>query len=113
MTAQGQQPKRYRIGVTILASLAIILLLVMPLVLVRDSEFGGSDNAGSAAIESIAPGYNSDWITNLWEPPGAETESMLFALQATAGGILVGYFFGYFRGRRAAAIAREESDHQS
>jgi cobalt/nickel transport protein len=114
MTTQVQQPKRFGIGVTILGILAIILLLVMPLILVKDSEFGGSDGVGSEAVASIAPEYNSEWTTNLWEPPGAETESMLFALQATAGGILIGYFFGYFRGRRVAALtALEESGNHS
>lgn len=114
MATQVQQPKKLGVGVTILGILAIILLMVTPLFLVQDSEFGGSDGAGSEAIESIAPEYNSEWITNLWEPPGGETESMLFALQAVAGGILIGYFFGYMRGRRDTRLpaAKEGGDYR-
>lgn len=100
MTTQiKQQPKKYSAGIIILGIVVIILLMAIPLIIVQDSEFGGSDGAGSEAIAEIAPEYNSEWTTNWWEPPGGETESALFALQATAGGILIGYFFGYLRGR--------------
>jgi cobalt/nickel transport protein len=92
------QPKKYSAWVILLSTLAIILLMAFPLVVVKDSTFGGSDGAGSQAIAAIAPEYNSAWITNWWKPPGGETESALFALQATVGGILMGYFFGYLRG---------------
>jgi cobalt/nickel transport protein len=101
MTTQSQdQAKRYSLGIILLGVALIILLAVIPLALVPGSQFGGSDGAGSNAIAQIAPDYNSEWIGNLWTPPGSETESMLFALQATAGGILIGYFFGYLRGRK-------------
>ena len=80
----------------------ISLLATIPLFVVQDSEFGGSDGAGSEAVERIAPEYDTGWVTNFWEPPGGETESMLFALQATAGGILIGYFFGYMRGKNSS-----------
>ncbi|MCB0213371.1 MAG: energy-coupling factor ABC transporter substrate-binding protein [Anaerolineae bacterium] len=96
------QPKRLGTGAIILGIIAIIILMTIPLFLVPDSQFGGSDNAGSEAIAAIAPDYNSEWITNIWAPPGGETESMLFALQATVGGILIGYLFGYLRGRKTA-----------
>lgn len=85
----------------LLGILAIILLTIIPLLLFPDSEFRGSDGAGSETVARIAPEYDAEWITNWWAPPGGETESMLFALQATIGGILIGYFFGYLRGRRS------------
>jgi cobalt/nickel transport protein len=115
MTTQAQtQPKRYSTGAIILGILAIIVLMAIPLIIITDSEFGGSDGAGSEAIETIAPDYNAEWITNWWEPPGGETESALFALQATAGGILIGYFFGFLHGRKkgrgqAPTAATDES----
>jgi len=86
---------------TVLGVIAIILLMAWPLLTVKDSEFGGSDGVGSEVIAQIAPDYDPTWISNVWAPPGGETESMLFALQATAGGILIGYFFGYYRGKRS------------
>lgn len=93
------QTQQFGLGTILAGIFAIILLMVIPLVIVQDSEFGGSDGLGSEIVAEIAPEYNSEWVTNIWEPPGGETESMLFALQATAGGLLIGYAFGYLRGR--------------
>ncbi|MCB0168609.1 MAG: energy-coupling factor ABC transporter substrate-binding protein [Anaerolineae bacterium] len=103
------QPKRLGAGLIILGVVAIVLLMAIPLFVVGDSQFGGSDNAGAEAITVIAPDYNSEWITNFWAPPGGETESMLFALQATVGGILIGYLFGYLRGRKSAQQSSPDS----
>ncbi len=89
-------------GLYVIGILLIILLTAIPLALVN-SEFGGSDNVGADAIASLAPNYDSSWIKNVWTPPGGETEAMLFALQAVAGGVLIGYFFGYKRGQRKQA----------
>lgn len=38
-----------------------------------------------------------------WEPASGEIESCLFALQAAAGGILVGSVFGYWVGLKKKA----------
>ena len=101
MTTQAQnQSKRHGLGITIAGILVVLILIAIPLVVVQDSQFGGSDGAGSDAIATIAPEYDSGWITNWWTPPGTETESALFALQAAVGGILIGYVFGYLRGRK-------------
>ena len=109
-TAASSQPNMLSTTVIVLSILVMIILAAIPLVLVQDSEFGGSDGAGSEAIEEIAPDYDSSWISNIWEPPGGETESMLFALQAIAGGILIGYFFGYKRGQRSAQRQKEPGE---
>ena len=103
----SHQTKQFSLPVMIAGIALIILLSAIPLVLIQDSEFGGSDGAGSEVVEQIAPEYNSEWTTNWWEPPGGETESMLFALQAAAGGILIGYFFGYLRGRNSAPYTND------
>ena len=99
-TPQAEQKKNNSWLWTILGILAIIFLMAWPLLTIKDSEFGGSDGVGSEVIAQIAPDYDPTWISNIWTPPGGETESMLFGLQATAGGILIGYFFGYYRGKR-------------
>ena len=93
--------KRFSLGAYAAGVALIILLAVVPLVIVQDSEFGGSDGVGSEVVAEIAPEYDNEWIGNIWEPPGGETESLLFALQATAGGVLIGYCFGYLRGRKS------------
>ncbi len=84
----------------IVGIMAIIFLTAIPLVIVTDSEFSGSDSLGAETITHLAPAYNSEWSTNWWVPPGGETESALFALQAAFGGVLIGYCFGYLKGRK-------------
>ena len=61
-----------------------------------DGYFGGSDDAAGEAVE--ASGYEP-WTQSIWEPPSGEIESLLFALQAAIGAIIIGYFFGYWRGQ--------------
>ncbi len=99
MQQKPQDQKRSWIW-TVLGVIAILFLLAWPLMTVKDSDFGGSDGVGSEVIAQIAPDYDPNWISNVWTPPGSETESMLFGIQAAAGGILIGYFFGYYRGKR-------------
>ena len=94
------EKKKFSLGVYAAGIALIILLAVVPLVMIQDSEFGGADGVGSEVVAEIAPDYDNEWIGNIWEPPGGETESLLFALQATAGGVLIGYCFGYVRGRK-------------
>ena len=89
-------------GTTLLLIAALVALLTVPLLLNAGSEFGGSDNAGGAAIEELNPGYQP-WASPVWEPPGSQIESLLFALQAALGAGFIGYFFGYKRGQRDAA----------
>lgn len=96
-----QQTKPLSPAMVAITIITIIFLAVLPLFLIRDSEFGGSDGVGSEIVAELAPDYNTAWIQNIWTPPGGETESMLFALQAAVGGILIGYCFGYLRGSRA------------
>ncbi|WP_426451563.1 energy-coupling factor ABC transporter substrate-binding protein [Paenibacillus sp. S-38] len=86
---------------------SVILLSAVPLLLV-DGDFGGADGAAEELIGAIAPSY-VPWIAPLLEPP-AETESMLFALQAAAGAGFIGYVFGYFKGR---ASKPKGDDHAS
>ena len=95
------QIQRFGTGTIVAGVLTIVLLMVIPLITINDSEFAGADGRGSEVVAEIAPDYDSEWVTNIWEPPGGETESMLFALQATVGGLLIGYTFGYLRGRNS------------
>lgn len=76
----------------------VVLLAVLPLMLVKDSEFGGADGKAKEAIGELAPQYEP-WFEPLISPPGPETESLLFALQAAIGAGVIGYAIGYFRGR--------------
>ena len=76
----------------------VIAIGVAPLILVKNSEFGGADGKAEELITEINPGYEP-WAESLIEPPGGETESLLFALQAALGAGVVCYVLGYFRGK--------------
>ena len=84
--------------------LAIVLILIcvviaaLPLLFIRDSEFGGADGEAEEIIGEIDPNY-TPWVENIIEPPGGETESLLFCLQAAIGGIILGGGFGYLIAR--------------
>ncbi|MGF9714285.1 energy-coupling factor ABC transporter substrate-binding protein [Paenibacillus naphthalenovorans] len=80
----------------LLILIAVVLLAVLPLLFVN-GEFGGADGAAEEMITEIHPAYEP-WFAPLMEPP-AETESMLFALQAAIGAGFIGFAFGWFKGR--------------
>jgi len=86
-------------GLTLLLVLLVIALAIIPLFLHPGSEFGGADGEAEGAITEIAPDYQP-WFSPIWEPPGGETESLLFALQAAIGAGFIGYFFGVKRAAR-------------
>lgn len=77
---------------------AVVLLAVLPLLFVN-GDFGGADGAAEEMIAELAPSYKP-WIEPLLQPP-AETESMLFALQAAVGAGFIGYTIGWLRGKSA------------
>lgn len=75
-----------------------VLIAVIPLALIRDSEFGGADGAAEELITEINPEYEA-WASPVFEVPGGETESLLFCLQAAIGAGIFGYGFGVLRER--------------
>lgn len=83
--------------------LGVVMLVVVPLVMIKDSEFGGADGQAQEVIEAVQPDYQP-WVEPILEPPGGETESLLFALQAALGAGVMGYIIGLYRGRAAAKI---------
>ena len=82
-------------------------ILIFPLLTIRDSEFGGADGAAEEAIAQVDPDYEP-WAESILEPPGGETESLLFCLQTALGAVVIGFGFGYlvarkkYRGEEAA-----------
>ncbi len=79
--------------------LIILALVIYPLVTITDSEFEGADGEAEGVISEINPDYEP-WAESILEPPGGETESLLFALQAALGAGVIGLGFGYFIGRK-------------
>ena len=78
----------------------IIVIGTIPLIFVKNSEFGGADGKAEEIIAKIHPSYKP-WISNIIAPPGAETESLLFALQAAIGSGIIFYIVGYYRGKNS------------
>ena len=84
--------------IVIVLLLACGLIAVIPLLTVKNSEFGGADGEAEGVIAEIAPEYEP-WAEPIMEPPGGETERLLFCLQAALGAGVIGYAFGTFRER--------------
>ena len=87
----------------IILAVICILLFIAPLIMFNglteeDGKFTGADDAASDAIVEAQGGSYEPWFNSLWEPPSGEIESLLFALQAGIGALIIGYAFGYWRG---------------
>jgi cobalt/nickel transport protein len=87
---------------------ALALILVSPFVLSANSEFGGTDGAAEELISEINCSYRP-WFGPLWSPPGPETETLLFTLQAVLGSSFIAYYIGFTRGRRGSSGQQQEN----
>ncbi len=92
----------------------VILCLVLaaaiaaaPLLFLHGTEFGGADGAAEEAVTAINPDYEP-WASPLIEPPGGETESLLFCLQAALGGGVFGFGLGYLICRKKFVRKEQE-----
>lgn len=90
--------KSVKITIAILL-LVCVLIVAFPLMKIKDSEFGGADGAAEEAILEIDPEYEP-WAESILEPPGGETESLLFCLQAALGSGVLCFGFGYLVARK-------------
>jgi len=86
----------------------VILIAVVPLIFVKGAEFGGSDDKAEAEITNIDKNYKP-WFSSIWEPPSGEIESLLFSSQAALGAGVIGYYFGYQKGK----ISRKNESKKS
>ena len=89
--------KKWMLNLLLLA--LVVALAAGALISAPASQFGGTDNEAIKVIGELAPGYHP-WVAPLWQPPGAEMQSLLFALQAALGAGVVGYAIGYWNARR-------------
>ena len=104
----------------ILLLIAAVLIAVIPLLVRKDAEFGGSDDAGSVMIEEIQGEY-TPWFTPVLENalggeiPG-EVESLIFCVQTGIGVGIIAFFMGRFVERKKwmkAAGAEDESGSET
>ncbi|KZX13150.1 energy-coupling factor ABC transporter substrate-binding protein [Methanobrevibacter curvatus] len=88
-----------KLKINVILIVLVIVIGVLPLMIFSglgedQGYFGGSDDAAGEVIE--ATGFEP-WYSSFWEPPSGEIASLLFAVQAAIGAIIIGYFFGYWR----------------
>lgn len=88
------------IVVAVVALFAVSLLVGSPRSADPDEPFGGADAHVTGMLEEdgVQP-----WFEPVFEPAGGEVESGLFALQATLGGVVLGFALGRLSSRRSAA----------
>ncbi|MDO5837137.1 MAG: energy-coupling factor ABC transporter substrate-binding protein [Methanobacterium sp.] len=88
---------KYYIVLLALVAIIVIIPLAMYSGMGEDEGyFGGADSSAGPVIEET--GYEP-WFSSIWEPPSGEIESLLFALQAAIGALIIGYILGYFHGQ--------------
>ena len=85
--------------IVVVLLLLCVVIAAIPLLTIHDSEFGGADGQAEEAITEINPDYEP-WAESILEPPGGETESLLFALQAAIGSGVIFFAFGYLVARK-------------
>ena len=85
----------------ILLIIVLIIMITLPLLILKDAEFGGADGQAEEVITEINPDYEP-WFSPLIEPASGEIESLLFSLQAALGAGVIGYFYGFVKGKRTA-----------
>lgn len=89
-----------------------MFMAITPIFVLKDAEFGGSDDAGSVMIESIQEGYEP-WFTPVLENaiggelPG-EVESLFFCLQTAIGVGVLAFCMGRMYERKK--LGKEEED---
>ncbi|WP_126993268.1 energy-coupling factor ABC transporter substrate-binding protein [Thermosipho globiformans] len=76
-----------------------LVIVVVSLIINSGAEFAGADGMAEEAISQINQDY-SPWFSPIWEPPSGEIESLLFSLQAAIGALIIGYYFGFLKGKR-------------
>ena len=92
--------------------LAAILIAVIPVIALKDAEFGGSDDAGSVMVEEIHGEY-TPWFSPILETflggelPG-EPESLIFCVQTGIGVGIIAFFMGRLYERKKLGKEQEQ-----
>jgi cobalt/nickel transport protein len=92
-----------------LLTLGVIVLFIAAFAYVSSSqnhEWSGADGQAEDVISDLTGGTFIPWFSSIYQPPSGEIESLLFALQAAIGSLIIGYFLGYYR-----ALAKIKADN--
>ena len=101
--------KNWQIYIIGFAVIAIFVVGVLAWGNANDKGFGGADDGAEDVVADVDPDYEP-WTSGIWgdyELPG-ETESLLFAVQAAIGAIIIGYFIGRSVTKRKDKAVAEE-----
>lgn len=92
---------------------AVILIAMVPLFALKDAEFGGSDDAGSAVVEEVNSEYEP------WASPAleqllgrelpAEVESLFFCIQTGLGVGIIAFYMGRLVERKKHTDAQSKT----
>lgn len=85
------------LGIAVIVIFVIGTLFLIPSGGEDGEGWGGADGGAADLIDST--GY-VPWFNPIWEPPSGEVESLFFCVQTAIGAVIVGYFFGYWRGAK-------------
>ncbi len=97
-----------------IVTLGIIVVFIAAFAYVSSTqthEWAGADGQAEDVISELTGGTYQPWFHSIYTPPSQEIESLLFALQASVGSTIIGYFLGYYRALakiKAAATATEQ-----
>jgi cobalt/nickel transport protein len=83
-----------------LLTLGVIVLFIAAFAYVsstQNHEWRGADSQAEGVISDLTGGTYIPWFQSIYTPPSSEIESLLFALQAAIGSLIIGYFLGYYR----------------
>ena len=95
--------KNKKLVITLLV--IVVLIAIVPLFMLKNAEFGGSDDAGSEVVSEIKGGEYEPWFNPIIETvlgkelPG-EVESLLFCVQTGIGVGIIAYYMGRFVERK-------------
>ena len=73
-------------------------------------QWSGADSQAEGVISDLTGGAYKPWYSSIYEPPSGEIESLLFALQAAIGSLIIGYFLGYYRAMARAKAEKGADD---
>lgn len=103
--------KKTVIGLLVLA----VIIALVPLFILQDAEFGGSDDAGSGVVSEITGTEYEPWFTPIFETaingeiPG-EVESLFFCVQTGIGVGIIAFLMGRFVERKKKEDEPKKTD---
>lgn len=98
-----------------LITLGVIVVFIAAFAYVSSTgnhEWGGADSQAEEVISDLTGGTYQPWFQSIYTPPSGEIESLLFALQAAIGSLIIGYFLGYYRAAAKMKTAKAVQENE-